>query len=252
MGSQSALANSQIGCNTPPRHRLLQSQISQLSSVGDANSLMESDMAGGSSAPHCSRPSATYRLREIRRQRSRGNDAGNSIDSSASTYHWRDESKRTSKLHETQLCDKPVAPHIMAATLVATQAVQPMHSIAELSLERPSRSRLKLSHIISRRQQDALALQSSPRVELMRPRCNVDKTSAKNINSFADKFKWRTKRKLPKKRAPAIKGTEDCDESASCAPPLATAALMKVVYTTTAEADPEPEDLPGYRTPHAL
>ncbi|XP_037807806.1 uncharacterized protein LOC119601118 isoform X1 [Lucilia sericata] len=258
MGSQSTLLNSQIGPNTPAQHRLLQTQISQLSSVGDANSLMECDMTGGSTAPQCHHPSTAYRLKEIRRQRSRGNDDCHSIDSSAPSHHWRDDPKRCVSMHETELYTKPMAPHIMAATLVATQPIQPMHSIAELSIERPTRSRLKLSRIITRRQQDAFALQSSPRVELMRPQYKVDKASVKTINSLADKFKWRTKRKLTKKRTPALKNGEEYDGSTSLGPPLPTTALMKVVYTTAAGADLEPEltlntdGSLGYRTPHAL
>ncbi|XP_065354222.1 neuropeptide CCHamide-2 receptor-like isoform X2 [Calliphora vicina] len=259
MGSQSTLLNSQIGPNTPAQHRLLQTQISQLSSVGDANSLMECDMTGVSTASQCHHPSTAYRLKEMRRQRSRGNDDCHSIDSSAPSHNWRDDTKRCVSMHETELYTKPMAPHIMAATLVATQPIQPMHSIAELSLERPTRSRLKLSRIITRRQQDAFALQSSPRVELMRPQYKVDKTSVKTINSLADKFKWRTKRKLPKKRTPpTLKNGEEYDGSTSLGPPLPTTALMKVVYTTAAGADLEPEltlntdGSLGYRTPHAL
>lgn len=258
MGSQSTLVNSQIGPNNPGQHRLLQTQISQLSSVGDANSLMECDMTGGSTASQCHHSSTAYRLKEIRRQRSRGNEDCNSIDSSAPSHHWRDDSKRCVSMHETELYSKPMAPHIMAATLVATQPIQPMHSIAELSLERPTRSRLKLSRIITRRQQDAFALQSSPRVELMRPQYKVEKTSVKSINSLADKFKWRTKRKLPKKRIPTLNKGDEYDNSPSLSAPLPTTALMKVVYTTATGADIEPElalntdNALGYRTPHVL
>lgn len=259
MGSQSTLLNSQIGNNNPAQHRLLQSQISQLSSVGDANSLMECDMTGASSASQCHHPSTTYRLKEIRRQRSRGNDDCHSLESTAPTHHWREDPKRCVSMHETELYTKPMAPHIMAATLVATQPIQPMHSIAELSLERPTRSRLKLSRIITRRQQDPFALQSSPRVELMRPQYKVDKASVKTINSLADKFKWRTKRKLPKKRTPTLKKGEEYNNSTtSLGPPLPTTALMKVVYTTATGTDLEPElalntdGSLGYRTPHAL
>ncbi|KAM7359415.1 uncharacterized protein ACRADG_011967 isoform 2-T5 [Cochliomyia hominivorax] len=259
MGSQSTLQNSQIGPNNASQHRLLQTQISQLSSVGDANSLMECDMIGGSTASQCHHPSTTYRLKEIRRQRSKGNDDCHSIDSSVTPLHWRDDPKRCVSMHETELYTKPMAPHIMAATLVATQPVQPMHSIAELSLERPTRSRLKLSRIITRRQQDAFPLHSSPRVELMRPQYKLEKSSVKTINSLADKFKWRTKRKLPQKRSPSLKKGEKYEDAmTNVGPPLPTTALMKVVYTTATGIDVEPEltlntdGSLGYRTPHAL
>ena len=258
IGSKSTLLNAQIGPHAPAQHRLLQTQISQLSSVGDANSLLECDMTGGSTTSQYY-PSTAYRLKEIRRQRSRGNDECHSIDSTVTAPYWgKDDNKRSVSMHETELYTKPVAPHIMAATLVATQPVQPMHSIAELSLERPTRSRLKLSRIITRRQQDPFAMQSSPRVELMRPQYKMDKTSVKTINSLADKFKWRTKRKLPKKRTPVLNKSDQYDGSTNIGGPLPTTALMKVVYTTATGAELEPElshnndSSLAYRTPHAL
>ncbi|XP_013100537.2 uncharacterized protein LOC106082525 isoform X1 [Stomoxys calcitrans] len=261
MGSQSTL-----GPNTPAHHRMLQTQISQLSSVGDANSLLECDIATGASG-NC-------RLKGIRRQRSRGNEDCLSIDSSqANAPLWRDSNKRSVSMHETELYSKPVGPHIMAATLVATQPIQPMNSIAELSLDRPTRSRLKLSRIITRRQDDAFVVQSIPRVELMKPHYKMERSS-RTLNSLADRFKWRTKRKLSKKRAVSspTKDSFDAIESLGPGAKTPTTALMKVVYTTSpiAAADldgngvvgglgsvehpcPHHSDTSlGYRSPHAL
>ncbi|XP_061399793.1 neuropeptide CCHamide-2 receptor [Musca vetustissima] len=266
MGSQSTLA-----ANTPgPGHRMLQTQISQLSSVGDANSLMECDIgtgSGGGGGGNC-------RLKGMRRQRSRGADECISIDSTsqANVQLWRDDKKRNSNMHETELYSKPMGPHIMAATMVATQPIQPMNSIAELSIERPSRSRLKLSRIITRRHDDAFVVQSMPRVELMKPSTphhyHKDRSSSKTLNSLAEKFKWRTKRKPANKHhisycsnSNNTKGSYDTIEALDEANKPAT-ALMKVVYSA---APPQHQVLEselalnhhsesslGYRSPHAL
>ncbi|XP_075149872.1 uncharacterized protein LOC142223949 [Haematobia irritans] len=253
MGSQSTL-----GPNTPAHHRMLQTQISQLSSLGDANSLLECDIATGGSS-NC-------RLKSMRRQRSRGNEDCLSIDSSHVPL-WRDSNPRSVSMHETELYAKPVGPNIMAATLVATQPIQPMNSIAELSIDRPTRSRLKLSRIITRRPDDAFVVQSIPRVGLMKPQYKMDRSS-RTLNSLADKFKWRTKRKLSHKR-PASSPTKDSYNTIESLGPMnkttPTTALMKVVYTTSTapitELDTSPGDLTchhhsdtslAYRSPHAL
>ncbi|XP_011291901.2 uncharacterized protein LOC101892848 isoform X1 [Musca domestica] len=262
MGSQSTLAT-----NTPgPGHRMLQTQISQLSSVGDANSLMECDIGNsGSAGGNC-------RLKAMRRQRSRGADECISIDSTsqANVQLWREDKKRNSNMHETELYSKPMGPHIMAATMVATQPIQPMNSIAELSIERPSRSRLKLSRIITRRNDDAFVVQSMPRVELMKPAHQYHKDrSSKTLNSLAEKFKWRTKRKPANTQhisycsriANNTKGSYDTIEARDEASKPAT-ALMKVVYNTTPPQhqvleselalNHHSESSLGYRSPHAL
>lgn len=160
-------ADSSLRSSTTLDHRMLQSQLSQLSSVGDANSLMDTEINSSPYHSH-SHSNNSYRLKDLKNAKANKhklNEDCVSLDSNEDwsiSEHQLDQGLNCADQHETELCAKPVAPQIINATLVATQ---PLHSIAELN---PTRSRLKLSRIISRREKDALVCNSSPRVELIR------------------------------------------------------------------------------------
>ncbi|XP_037945834.1 uncharacterized protein LOC119678205 isoform X1 [Teleopsis dalmanni] len=266
--------------NDSLQHRILQTQISQLSSVGDANSLLESEV--GSHYHNHAHPSNSYRLRELKR--SSVNMTGRSLHSrpvedrmSINSQNWEESNIELEPhcLEETEMYNRPVAPvapHIMAATLVATQPVQPMNTIAELSAQtQPSRSRLKLSRIISRRDQDAYLTQTSPRVELMRAHLpgmsnaplplartssnrkqpaqvrDFRKTvkaraqphkSGKTLDSLTEKFRWRARKKftIPRSTTEANNRIrqESSSSTSSAGTPTPTTALMRVVYPAAA------------------
>lgn len=224
-------------------HRVLQTQTSQLSSVGDANSLMDVEL-GTYYHPHPHphpnhrQSLSSQRLKELRRAlvaNSSKTATAPITDAdclSLDSQDWNpdDNNIETSKQqrysdNETELINRPVAPvapHIMAATMVATQ---PVSAVAELTVSQaPTRSRLKLSRIISRRDEDAFVTQAttSPRVELMRThlpgnmghqhipvgrsvssrRQNIEIFNSPKLRksvklSLAERLRWRTKRMKP-------------------------------------------------------
>ncbi|XP_020715907.1 tachykinin-like peptides receptor 99D isoform X2 [Ceratitis capitata] len=184
-------------------HHMLQSQLSQRSNGADSNLLFDMELcAGHNYCHHAHAPSSSSnsssainsnRSDNLRRSvisnsmvhnaRSAGRavcDDRMSInsqewDSSASQYELGDahcmlgsgelESATTNSLSRT-----PVGGVVPTPPL---SGMQPVNSIAELDVHAPARTRLKLSRIINRRDQDTLLAKSTPRAELMRSTVNV-------------------------------------------------------------------------------
>uniref|UniRef100_A0A1B0BGU8 G-protein coupled receptors family 1 profile domain-containing protein n=1 Tax=Glossina palpalis gambiensis TaxID=67801 RepID=A0A1B0BGU8_9MUSC len=221
-------------------HRLLQTQISQLSSMGDANSLLESEISN-TGVRHCQ---SNCPLKKMRRQKSHDYHSEDAIiqapsgsGTSNSKRLWRETHRHYASmpLHETEFYGKslapvaPLAPHIVNATLVATQPIKPINSVAELSLDRPTRSRLKLTRIVSRRQHDTLPLQiNSSKVELM----THPSKKKSSLKTLAKKFKWHSRKKVNRKRE-TIKCTNVADHSLQLqfGEEPTTTALRKVIPT---------------------
>ncbi|KAL9894181.1 FMRFamide receptor-like isoform X1 [Glossina fuscipes] len=220
-------------------HRLLQTQISQLSSMGDANSLLESEISN-TGVRHCQ---SNCPLKKMRRQKSHDYHSEDAIiqapsgsGTSNSKRLWRETHRHYASmpLHETEFYGKslapvaPLAPHIVNATLVATQPIKPINSVAELSLDRPTRSRLKLTRIVSRRQHDTLPLQINSKVELM----THPSKKKSSLKTLAKKFKWHSRKKVNRKRE-TIKCTNVTDHSLQLqfGEEPTTTALRKVIPT---------------------
>uniref|UniRef100_A0A1B0G7K9 G-protein coupled receptors family 1 profile domain-containing protein n=1 Tax=Glossina morsitans morsitans TaxID=37546 RepID=A0A1B0G7K9_GLOMM len=231
--------NNSVSVPSHQNHRLLQTQISQLSSMGDANSLLESEMSN-TGVRHCQ---SNCPLKKMRRQKSHDYHSEDAIiqgPSGSSTSNskrlWRENHRHYASmpLHETEFYGKslapvvPLAPHIVNATLVATQPIKPINSVAELSLDRPTRSRLKLTRIVSRRQHDTLPLQINSKVELM----SHPSKKKSSLKTLAKKFKWHSRKKVNRKRE-TLKCTNVPDHSlqSQFGEEPTTTALRKVIPT---------------------
>uniref|UniRef100_A0A0A1XIV8 Neuromedin-U receptor 2 n=1 Tax=Zeugodacus cucurbitae TaxID=28588 RepID=A0A0A1XIV8_ZEUCU len=220
-------------------HHLLQSQLSQRSNGADSNILLDIEL--GTAHNYCHGRPQSVGINCNRSDNLRRSVISNSMvhaprnarplcddrmsinsqewDSNASQYELGD-TLCMGEL-ESELA-KPATPHSLTrARMSAPQpapTVQPVNSIAELDIHTPARTRLKLSKIISRRDQDTLLAKSAPRAELMRSASNTPnvpgspfttyendkKKQARNANgarthktfdSITGIFHWRARKK---------------------------------------------------------
>ncbi|XP_067616942.1 uncharacterized protein PK2-R2 [Eurosta solidaginis] len=183
---------------TQQNHKL-QSQLSQRSCGADSNLILDMELCTRHSYCHAHQKSAilnsnrnnnlqhslisngiTYNGASRKGQLVNGDDlksiSSQEWDSSISqfelsTTHYIDEDDNDSLKEPVSSTNLKMLRH---STI--TQPVQPLqlvNTIAEVDTQTTARPRLKLSRIISRRDQDALLAQASPRPELMRTK-NVD------------------------------------------------------------------------------
>ncbi|XP_053945382.1 melanopsin-like [Anastrepha ludens] len=185
--------NGATAASTPRQqhHHRLQSQLSQRSNGADSNLLLDMELGTGYGYCHVHPQSATInssRSNNLRRSVMNNNVMRNARpicddrasinsqewESNASQYELGDT--HCIGEHESEL-PRPVSSNSLTLTRIPAvqpmQPVQPVNSIAELDVHAPARARLKLSRIISRRDQDTLSVKSNPRAELMRSTVNV-------------------------------------------------------------------------------
>ncbi|XP_039971125.1 uncharacterized protein LOC120782748 isoform X1 [Bactrocera tryoni] len=175
-------------------HHMLQTQLSQRSNGTDSNILLDMELGTAhnfchghpqSSAINCNRSDNLRRsvisnsmVHAARNARPLGDDRmsinSQEWDSGASQYELGDTlclGELESELARPDTPNSLTMARMAGAQLAPT--IQPVNSIAELDVHGPARTRLKLSRIISRRDQDTLLAKSMPRAELMRSSANM-------------------------------------------------------------------------------
>ncbi|XP_018791449.1 PREDICTED: neuropeptide SIFamide receptor-like isoform X2 [Bactrocera latifrons] len=175
-------------------HHMLQTQLSQRSNGTDSNILLDMELGTAhnfchghpqSSAINCNRSDNLRRsvisnsmVHAARNARPLGDDRmsinSQEWDSGASQYELGDTlcmGELESELARPDTPNSLTMARMAGAQLAPT--IQPVNSIAELDVHGPARTRLKLSRIISRRDQDTLLAKSMPRAELMRSSTNM-------------------------------------------------------------------------------
>ncbi|XP_036323295.1 tachykinin-like peptides receptor 99D [Rhagoletis pomonella] len=206
--------NGSTAVSTPRQqhHHKLQSQLSQRSNGADSNLLLDMELGAGHG--YCHGHPQPVAINFSRNNNLRRSVISNNVmqavrnarplcddRASINSQEW------DSNASQYELCDivhclgepeselpNPVSPaSLTMSRLPATQPVQPVqpvNSIAELDVHAPARARLKLSRIISRRDQDTLLAKSIPRAELMRSAVNVPNVPGSPFTTYeSDKTK---------------------------------------------------------------
>ncbi|XP_011177813.2 tachykinin-like peptides receptor 86C isoform X2 [Zeugodacus cucurbitae] len=195
-------------------HHLLQSQLSQRSNGADSNILLDIELDTAHNYCH-GRPQSVAincnRSDNLRRSvisNSMVHTAGQArplFDDrmSINSQEW-DSSANQYELGDT-LCmgeleselAKPATPHSLPRARMSVPqpatTIQPVNSIAELDIHTPARTRLKLSKIISRRDQDTVLAKSAPRAELMRIASNTNNMPASPFATYENDKKKQTR-----------------------------------------------------------
>ncbi|XP_069962189.1 uncharacterized protein [Bactrocera oleae] len=190
---------------TKQHHRMLQSQLSQRSNGADSNILLDIELGSAHnfclghpqpSAINCNRSDNLRRsvinssmAHAARNARPLGDDHmsinSQEWDSSASQYKQDDSfciGELDSELAEPDTPNSLTMSRMPGAQLAPT--IQPVNSVAELDVHGPARKRLKLSRIISRRDQDTLLAKSMPRAELMRSSANMPNVPSSPFTTY--------------------------------------------------------------------